>query len=215
MEELPETQWSALERAKGILSLCSYTKEEIDKILTIPWMADFLVNSISWLVGLALSASNKKFIKVSNRETPVFLDNDALESMKTQIGEFLDSEIQKILANCPKYKPWQQIITQAITKWNNSNPIQSLYKYDSLCWGLKYPWRQWRSQYGINTVGDACRVFWISLPQNMITVKKSNKTQISHIPDLSQDRAHPATSPNIPDNKIPFPYTPWESVETK
>jgi hypothetical protein len=53
--------------------------------------------------------------------------------MKTEIGVFLDSEIQKILANCPKYKPWQQIITQAITQWNKFNPIQSLYKYDSLC----------------------------------------------------------------------------------
>jgi hypothetical protein len=246
MEELPETQWSALERAKGILSLCSYTKEEIDKILTIPWMADFLVNSISWLVGLALSASalwpsiidkekpsekptptvqvssiippqqpKIKFIKVSKRETPVFLDNDALESMKTEIGVFLDSEIQKILANCPKYKPWQQIITQAITQWNKFNPIQSLYKYDSLCWGLKNPWGQWRSQYGIHNVEDACHVFWISLSQNMITGKKSNKTPISHIPDWAQDRAHPATSPNIPDNKIPFPDTPWESVVTR
>lgn len=246
MEELPEIQWSALERAKDILSLCSYTKEEIDKILTIPWSADFLVNSISWLVELALSASalwpsiidkekpsekptptvqlssiippqqpKKKFIKVSNRETPVFLDNDALESMKTEIGAFLQSEIQKILVNCPKYKPWQQIITQAITQWNKSNPIQSLYKYDSLCWGLKHPWRQWRSQYGINTVRDACRVFWISLPQNIITVKKSNKTPISHISDWAQDYAHPATSPNIPDNENPIPDTLWNSVFTR
>lgn len=246
MEELPETQWSALERAKGILSLSSYTKEEIDKIFSIPWMADFLVNSISWLVELALSASalwpsiidkekpSEKptptvqvssiispqqskigLIKVSKRENPVFLDKFALESKKTEIGVFLQSKIQKILDNCPKNKPWQQIISQAITQWNKSNPIQSLYKYDSLCWGLKYPWRQWRSQYGIDTVRDACHVFWISLPQNMITVKKSNKTPISHIPDWAQDRAHPATSPNIPDNKIPFPDTPWESVVTR
>jgi len=59
--------------------------------------------------------------------------------MKTEIGEFLQLEIQMILVNWPKYRPWQQLITQAITQWNTSHKKQSLYKYDSLYCGIKNP----------------------------------------------------------------------------
>lgn len=49
----------------------------------------------------------------------------------------------------------------------------------------------------------------------MITVKKSNKTPISHIPDWAQGPSHPATAPNIMDNENPIPDTLWNSVFTR
>lgn len=142
--ELFETQATTEGKARLLLKDL-YPPEEIEKILNTLGQAALLVDFVSRVVRIGTTQlyptieptpevskpkPAEKKEKKGKKKPVIYLSIADIQAIQPEIALFLQLQIDTLAQTWKPSRPWQQLISQAITQWNGGNPQKFLFQYD-------------------------------------------------------------------------------------